>query len=114
MTNRGDPQATISLLNERDGPNSWFIDASLDDQGNLIAGQDLGPATATMSSDGEYEWSVTVPASSLSRAVVVLGGGTDEPILKLLARDYSGRAAYGIRRKLDEAGIPLKLFTWSG
>ena len=115
MTSHTGPQATISLLNERDGPNSWFIDASLDDQGNLlIAGQDLGPATAVVSTDGEYEWSVTVPASSLSRAVVVLGGRTGEPILELLARNYGGRAAYGIRRKLEEAGIPVELFTWSG
>ena len=115
MTSDTGPQATISLLNERDGPNSWFIDASLDEQGNLlIAGQDIGPATATMSSDGEYEWSVVVPASSLGRAVVVLGGRAGEPILELLARDYSGRAAYGIRRKLEEAGIPVELFTWSG
>jgi hypothetical protein len=105
----------ITLLQEREGASSFFVGALIDAGGNLVIdGQDLGPATATMSTDGEYEWSVTVPAASLGRAAIVLGGRADEPILELLAREYAGRQAYGIRQKLEDAGIPAKLWTWSG
>ncbi len=105
----------VTLLDEQDGPNSWHVGASLDGMGNLVIdGHDLGPATAVVSSDGEYEWSVTVPAASLKRAVAVLGGRDGESILDLLARDYAGNASYGIRRKLAAAGIPVELFTWNG
>jgi hypothetical protein len=105
----------VSLVSERDGPDSRFVDAYLDERGNLkIDGQDLGPATAPVSSDGEYEWIETVPSEHLARAVVVLGGADGEQILDVLARDYRGAAAYGIRQKLDDAGIPVDLFTWSG
>ena len=105
----------ITLLDEHEGPNSWHVGASLDGMGNLVIdGHDLGPETAFVSSDGEYEWSVTVPAASLKRAVTVLGGQDNDSILDVLARDYAGKASYTIRRKLVEAGIPVELFTWSG
>jgi hypothetical protein len=107
--------AHVTLLDEIDGPNSWHVGASLDAAGNLVIdGHDLGPATAVVSGDGEYEWSVTVPAASLKRAAEVLGGRDDEAILDVLARDYAGKASYGIRQKLVDAGIPVDLFTWSG
>ncbi len=105
----------VSLVSEREGPDSRFVDAYFDEDGNLkIDGQDLGPGTAPMSSDGEYEWIVTVPADWLARAVVILGGAEGEQILDVLARDYRGPGAYGIRRKLVDAGVPVELFTWSG
>ena len=104
----------ISLVSEHEGPNSWFVDAYLEEGDLRIDGQDLGPATAPMSSDGEYEWFVRVPADWLPRAVVALGGVEGEQILDVLARDYSGRAAYSVRKKLEDAGIPAKLSTWSG
>jgi hypothetical protein len=107
--------AHVTLLDEIDGPNSWHVGASLDAAGNLVIdGHDLGPATAVVSGDGEYEWSVTVRAASVDHAAKVLGGRAGESILEALVRDYSGRRAYGVRRTLDAAGVPVELWTWSG
>ncbi len=105
----------VTLLDEHDGPDSWFVGALINSTGDLVIdGQDLGPATAVVRSDGEYAWTVTVPYASLGRAAAVLGGVEGEPILELLARKYGGRAAYGIRQTLEDAGIPVELWTWGG
>jgi len=47
----------ISLRRERDVDDQRFLDAWVDASGALhIEGQDLGPSTAPVSDDGEYEW----------------------------------------------------------
>jgi hypothetical protein len=52
---------TVLLRAEQDGRNQRFLRASLNAEGALvIEGQDLGPKTALVSSDGEYEWSRTI------------------------------------------------------
>ena len=46
----------VTLRDEVDGPDSRHLWAHIDQEGNLhIDGQDLGPKTAIVSSDGEYE-----------------------------------------------------------
>ena len=105
----------VSLRAERKGADSRFLDAYLDDDGALhVDGQDLGPGTGGVSSDGEYEWFRTIPASDLPRLVELLGGRPGESILDLLASRYTGRASYELERVIRESGIRSELGVWSG
>ncbi len=104
----------LSLRAERNRDDQRFLDAWLDSAGALhIDGQDLGPGTASVSHDGEYEWFRTIPASELPRLVELLGGRPDEPVLELLARRYLGRESYELERVLRESGIRSELSVWS-
>jgi len=103
----------IVLRNERKGNDIRHLEAYLDAEGALhIDGQDLGPGTAPVSDDGEYEWFRTVPASELPRLVELLGGQPGEPILDLLARRYTGRESYELERVISEGGIRSDLSVW--
>ncbi len=56
--------AEISLRADEKGPTWRYLTASLNAEGSLVlAGQDLGPGTAIVSSDGEYEYWITVKAA---------------------------------------------------
>ncbi len=104
----------VSLRAERNGADSRFLDAWLDDDGALhLDGQDLGPGTAAVSDDGEYEWFRTIPAAELPRLVELLGGEPGEPILDLLARRYTARGSYELERVIRESGIRSGLSVWS-
>jgi hypothetical protein len=103
------------LRAEVDGDDSRFLDAFVDDDGVLhIDGQDLGPATAIVSSDGEYEWSRTIAAADVPRLVAELGGQPGEDVLDLLQRNWSGSRSYDLEKLLRETAIPVSLWTWSG
>jgi hypothetical protein len=104
----------VSLRAEHDGPNSRFLDAYLDDEGDLhIDGQDLGPATAPVSSDGEYEWFKVVGKRDLPRLKALLGARPEEAILDVLGR-FTGTDSYELEQVLRESGIPVALSVWSG
>ena len=106
---------TLQLRHETLGENSRFLSAYLDAQGHLhIDGQDLGPSTGSVSSDGEYEWFQVIQASDLPRLIAALGGRPDEPILELLERRFSGKASYELERVLRTGEIPVHREVWSG
>lgn len=105
----------VSLRAEHDGPDSRFLDAYLDDEGNLhIDGQDLGPRTAPVSSDGEYEWFKVIRVSDLPRLKELLGANPDEEILDILERSWTGDRAGDLEAVLRDSGIPVVLSVWSG
>ena len=105
----------VNLRAERDGLDSRFLDAYLDDEGNLhIDGQDLGPSTGPVSSDGEYEWFKVIQARDLSRLKALLGARPDEDILDVLERSWTGPRAGELETLLSESGIPVSLSVWSG
>jgi hypothetical protein len=109
------PRATrkIELLDERLGQDWHSLSAHCDEEGNLrIDGQDLGPGTAPVSSDGEYEYSYCVKAADLPKLVALLGGAPGENILDLLARRYCGAAAHEFERTLLESGLELGTWSW--
>ena len=65
----------VTLRDETDGPDSRHLWEHLDQKGNLhIDGQDLGPKTVIVSSDGEYEWFETIDRSDLPKLIGLLGG----------------------------------------
>jgi hypothetical protein len=98
--------------NGRDRRNLW---ASLALDGALVVeGQDLGPATAPVSSDGEYEWSTKIAPGHITQLMVLLGGAADGDVLDLLAERYSGEGSYELERIIRESGIPVERFVWGG
>jgi hypothetical protein len=105
----------VKLRDERDGRDSRHLWAYVDEAGALhIDGQDLGPATAIVSSDGEYEWFETIAAADVPRVVALLGGQPGDDVLDLLERDFTGAKSYDLEARLRRSDIPIDVHTWSG
>jgi hypothetical protein len=105
----------VSLREEHDGRDHRFLWAYVDDEGALhIDGQDLGPATEIVSSDGEYEWFKTIAAADVPRVVALLGGRPGDDVLDVLERDFTGTGSYELESRLRGSDIPIDLHTWSG
>jgi hypothetical protein len=105
----------MTLRAERDGADSRNLWAYVDADGKLhIDGQDLGPATAPVSSDGEYEWFRTFAAADVPRIMDLLGGPVGDDVLDVLERDWTGTRAGDLETFLRESDIPSKLSVWSG
>ena len=99
------------LRNERRGADTRHLCAYLDDEGNLhIDGQDLGPATAPVSDDGEYEWFRTISHEDLPQLMRLLGAPGDADLLDVLQRKWSGARSYDLDKLLRESGIKVELF----
>ncbi len=100
---------TVTLRDEKDGQDSRHLCAWLDDRGNLhIDGQDLGPATAIVSDDGEYEWFETIQAEHLPRLLPLLGASASDDILDVLEQKWSGRRSYELEHLLRESHFPME------
>lgn len=109
------PPRVVVLRHERDGQNVRTLDARVDAQGHLcIAGQDLGPMTAMVSDDGEYEWSRTYAAADVPRLFALLGGTPGEDVLSVLERDWSGRRSYELEALTRDCGIEFTFWSWRG
>jgi hypothetical protein len=109
----GGRRRTITLRDERSGRDTRRLWAYLDEAGALhIDGQDLGPATAPVSHDGEYEWFSTIRAPDVPRLVELLGGQTGTDVLTLLSVQCTGDGSYQLERILRESGIPVERFVY--
>ena len=85
--------------------------AHIDQEGNLhIDGQDLGPRTAIVSSDGEYEWFETIKKSDLPRLIGLLGGNANADILDVLEENWTGQRAADLEALLREGDIEVDRF----
>lgn len=102
----------VVLRDERAGRNSRRLWAYVDEHGLHIDGQDLGPGTAAVSGDGEYEWFKTFAPENVPPVVALLDGQTGEDVLDMLER-WAGRS-YELEALLRDSGIPHELFTHSG
>jgi len=103
----------VTLRAERTGKDYRHLEAHLDKEGNLhIDGQDLGPGTAIVSDDGEYEWFETIDAADVPRLVVLLGGQLGEDVLDVLERDYTGTGSYELEKRLRESDIRVERSIW--
>jgi len=108
-----DADRKVILREEHDGLDGRFLWAYLDENGALhIDGQDIGPSTAPVSADGEYEWFSTIKPEHLPRLVEVLAGKPGADILDLLAETYTGPRAAEMERILRESGIPVERFVY--
>jgi len=109
-----DPSRKVMLREERSGRDSRNLWAYLDPDDALhLDGQDLGPATAPVSVDGEHEWFQTIRPAHLPRLVELLGGEPGTDLLALLAERYTGAGSYELERILRESGIPVEVFVYS-
>jgi len=112
---RGRVGRIVTLRHEVDGPDTRHLWAHIDQEGNLhIDGQDLGPKTAIVSADGEYEWFQTIDRSELPKLSGVLGGKSDDDILDVLEENWTGPQASELEALLRESDIEVDRFVWSG
>ena len=98
-----DSDLRVQLVEER-GKTSIFIDAYIDDEGNLIiSGQDLGEFPKKYWGDSDYEYWLTVSAKDKDRL-----------LLALLEALYKGdfKVITNIRTKLQEKNIPYNFGNW--
>jgi hypothetical protein len=112
MTSR---KHVVELRDEVDRRDSRFLSASITDTGDLlIAGQDLGPSTWPVSSDGEYEWRRTIKAENFPALLELLEAPPDADMLQVLASHWTGPASYELEERIRDSGIPSQVSTWSG
>ncbi|MHB8328365.1 MAG: hypothetical protein ACYDD6_01845 [Acidimicrobiales bacterium] len=91
---------------------SRYVWAYLDDGGNLhIDGQDLGPGTAPVSAEGEYEWFKTIGAEDMPKVVTLLGGVGGDDVLDLLEARYTGERSYELEKRLRDSDIKVEFFS---
>jgi hypothetical protein len=103
----------VVLRDEHIGRDSRHLRAYLDEEGNLVLeGHDLGPGTAPVSDDGEYEWVERVSAADLPRLVELLGGLPGPDILDLLEERYRGPASYDFTQLLYHSDISVERHVW--
>jgi hypothetical protein len=108
------PERVVTLRSEHRGPDWFNLWAYLDEHGCLhIDGQDLGPVTAPVSDDGEYEYFKVVAAADVPRVVALLDGNPGEDVLDLLERSWTGERSWELERRLRESDIPVRLHVWS-
>lgn len=104
---------TVVLRNERFSEDRRYLEAHLDADGNLhIDGQDLGPGTAIVSDDGEYEWLITIAAADVPQVIGLLDGNPGDEILDLLERNSTGNRSYELERRLRESRVPITRMTF--
>jgi hypothetical protein len=103
----------VRLRDETDGRDRRFLDAHLDDAGNLhIDGQDLGSSTWPMSGDGEYEWRRIIKAHDLPLLLTLLGAPADASVLDVLEEHWSGKRAGDLEAVIRASDIPNEFSSW--
>jgi hypothetical protein len=113
MSDEPDTRRTVSLRHEVHSLDRRFLEAYLDRHGDLhFEGQDLGPSTAMVSGDGEYEYFRMVAAEHLDDLRGLLDISAGEDLLDALAARWSGDASYELERRLSRASFPVKLSVW--
>ena len=105
----------VVLRDERDGTDRRHLEARVDASGDLhIDGQDLGPGTAVVSSDGEYEWFQTIRAIDVGALLAALGHPEDADVLEVLAQQFTGPGSYRLEEVLRAGVVPIERQVWSG
>jgi len=106
---------TVLLREERSATDDRFLRAYFNDEGALvIGGQDLGPATWLVSSDGEYEWATTFEPEAIPALLELIGAPPDADILDELALHWTGSKSYELEAKIRESSVPHDFWTFGG
>ena len=104
---------SVELRASRVGGNSSYLGAHLDGSGDLVlSGQDLGPGTAMVSSDGEYEYWYVVAAADIPTLLARLGSPTDADVLDVLATSWPGGRSFELEA-IIRAEIPHRFSCYS-
>ena len=99
------------MREEASGDDRRYLTASLSEAGDLtLEGQDLGPSTSIVSSDGEYEWLQTVRVEHLLVFRHRLGIDEAEDLLDSLARNWNGARSYDLEAVLRSGDVPCETF----
>jgi hypothetical protein len=108
-----DGRRTVLLRDEHDEDDSRYLTAQLEANGDLrLSGQDLGPGTWMVSSDGEYEWEKVVPAAHIPTLLSLLDAPAGADILDELAARWTGARSYDLERRIRDSDIPVRLWTY--
>jgi len=103
--------AKVVLRDAHDGADHRHLEVYDDAAGDLhIDGQDLGPGTAPVSDDGEYEWFQVVRAEHVSILLRSLGASTEQPVLVALR----AAGADTVEQALRSGIIPVERQVWGG
>ena len=106
-------QRKVVLRAERDEVDSRFLEAYLDELGNLhIDGQDVGPGASLVSDDGEYEWFTTIAAADVPRLLLLLRGTSGDDVLDVLEHSWSGAGSYALEKLPRDTAFPLQRSVW--
>jgi hypothetical protein len=111
------PTATrkVRLRAEHKDVGSSYLDAYVDKDGALhLDGQDIGPSTASVSSDGEYEYFKKIAAADIPALLELLKAPPGAQVLDVLEVNWAGEASYELERLVRESTIPVGLSSWSG
>ena len=109
------PTRTVVLRDEHDGADSRHLSAHLTAAGDLVLdGQDLGPATATLTGEDEYEWITTVRSAYLPALVALLDTDPGVSLLDVLEARYTGTAAAELEGILSTGTVPVERSTYRG
>ena len=109
-------EPTIVLRDEKRPDGSHLgLWAYLDEAGQLhIDGQDLGPVTRSVSTDGEYAYFKILTPKDIPRFLKLLGGTPEDDILDLLKGKWTGEKSYELEDIMRECDIPIVLAVYSG
>lgn len=104
----------VTLRDEVDGGDRRYLGAQLDATGSLVIdGQDLGPSTAPVSSDGENEWRVTISAKDIPGLLTLLDAPPAANILDFLAEKWTGSPSHELDKRIRESEIPRRFSSYS-
>jgi hypothetical protein len=95
----------------RSGEDGRYLSAYLDSDGRLhLDGEDFGPKIRIVTTRDSYEYEQTIEAEDVPKLCELLGGGPDEHILEVLARDWCGDRADYLGDVLRESDIDVALY----
>lgn len=104
----------VVLVDDRSGPDSRRIWASLDTDGSLtISGQDIGPKVERFFGTDEYEFSYTVPVAYLEAFFFLLQVKIFDNPLEAI-KQFSGKNYEILSEALEQSKdmIPIKFWSW--
>lgn len=108
------PRSVDLFAEHREDGSSLYLRARVSEEGDLrIEGQDLGPVTAAVSSDGEYEYLYTIQSEDVAALGAALGGEADDDILEVLKDSWSGAKSHGLEEAIRHSGVPFTFSCYS-
>ena len=93
----------VTLRADKRGEDERYLRASLNEDGSLVLeGQDLGPGTAMVSPDGEYEYWITVKPEHFPRLLALLGADPEANLLEVLSQQWTGKKSYELETLITD------------